>query len=263
MCGLESYGWSDSAINDNDKSATGCAAPVVRGCSQSIRHVFRRNERNLTKENQVFMIMSAVVSRRKWSRCIALMCALVVLVSSTTAYTDDQRSPSQIVDSVAKQLLSDLSSHREQYRKDPAKLHTLIDKYLLSNFDTEYAAQLVLAKHWRVATAVQRTQFIKAFYHSLVSTYGNAVLDFTSDSLKIFPYAGHPGDSAATVRSEVRRDNGQIVPVNYSLHKSVAGWKAWDVTIEGVSYVKSFRSDFGAEINQKGLDELIKRLQSQ
>jgi phospholipid transport system substrate-binding protein len=216
----------------------------------------------LTEENKVLTIVNSIAPRQ-WSIRIAFIGALVVLGFSTTAYSDDQRSPDQVVDSVAKQLLNDLSSHREQYRKDPAKLHVLIDKYLLPNFDTEYAAQLVLARHWRIATVAQRTQFIKAFYHSLIDTYGNAVLDFTIDNLKIFPYKGLPADSTATVRSEVRRDNGQTVPVNYSLHKTATGWKAWDVTIEGVSYVHSFRTDFGEEIDQKGLDELIKRLQSQ
>jgi len=51
--------------------------------------------------------------------------------------------------------------------------------------------------------------------------------------------------------------------VNFSLHKTDAGWKAWDIVIEGISYVKSFRTDFGAEIQQKGLDEVISRLESE
>jgi phospholipid transport system substrate-binding protein len=65
------------------------------------------------------------------------------------------------------------------------------------------------------------------------------------------------------VRSEVRRDNGQRVPVNYSLRQTPNGWKAYDVQIEGVSYVKSFRTDFGSEIQQKGLEPVIQRLEQQ
>ena len=65
------------------------------------------------------------------------------------------------------------------------------------------------------------------------------------------------------MRSEVRRDNGSRVPVNYSLRKTPEGWKAYDVQIEGVSYVKSFRTDFNAEIQQKGLEPVIQRLESQ
>jgi phospholipid transport system substrate-binding protein len=53
------------------------------------------------------------------------------------------------------------------------------------------------------------------------------------------------------------------VPVNYSVHKTDKGWMAYDVSIEGISYIKSYRTDFGAEIDQKGLDEVIDRLEKQ
>lgn len=194
---------------------------------------------------------------------LKMMTLTVLLTCGFAAHADDQRTPDQVVDSVAKQVLSDLEQHRDEYRKDPAALHKMIDKYFLSNFDTEYAAKRVLARHWRDATPEQRKAFIDAFYESLVNNYGEAILDFTADRLKILPYRGDPGDTSATVRSEIRRSNGTIVPVNYSLHKTSDGWKAWDVVIEGVSYVKSFQTDFGTEIEQKGLDEVIQRLRSQ
>ena len=215
------------------------------------------------EEPAVKRTVKGVLLTHRWSIPVALICSLIVTNFGASAYADDQRSPDQVVDSVAKQLLSELSAHRDQYRNDPVKLHALIDKYLLPNFDTDYAAKLVLATHWRAATNDQRAKFIKAFYHSLVSTYGNAIVDFTGQSLQVFPYKGLASDTTATVRSEVRRDNGQTVPVNYSLHKTAAGWKAWDVTIEGVSYVHSFRTDFGDEIKKNGLDELIARLEKQ
>ncbi len=197
-----------------------------------------------------------------------LLVTLAVILSTfvmygNTSYAADALTPDQVVDNVAKQLLSDLDKNREQYRKDPAQLHKLIDKYFLANFDTEYAAKHVLAKHWREATPEQRKQFIDAFYKSLINNYGDAILDFKADSMKILPYKGDPTDTTATVKSEIRRSNGTTVPVNYTLHKTDTGWKAWDVVIEGVSYVKSFQTDFGSEIDQKGLDAVIKRLQSQ
>jgi phospholipid transport system substrate-binding protein len=122
-----------------------------------------------------------------------------------------------------------------------------------------------MAKHWRDATEEQRKRFIDAFYQSLLQNYGATLIDFTPDRLKIFPYTGKPDATEATVRSEVRRDNGSRVPVNYSLYRRTPDgeWKAYDVTIEGVSYVKSFRTDFGAEIQQKGLEAVIQRLESQ
>ncbi len=184
---------------------------------------------------------------------------LAVKVSAAAADV----SPDKVVESVAHQVLADLDINRETYRKDSSKLRQMVDKYLLANFDAEYAARLVLAKNWRTATPEQRKQFVDAFYQSLLQNYGNSLLDFTADRLKILPYQGKPDATVATVRSEIRRDNGIKVPVNYTLHKTPTGWKAYDITIEGVSYVKSFRTDFGTEIDQKGLDAVIKRLQTQ
>lgn len=189
--------------------------------------------------------------------------ALLVLFAATTPALADDTSPDQVVNSVARDLLTDVNQHREQYRKNPADLRKLVDKYLLPNFDSEYAARLVLGKYWREATPEQRKAFIDGFYKSMIANYGDAVIDFTLDRLNILPYRGNPGDPNATVRSEIRRSNGSTVPVNYTLHKVDGKWKAYDVTIQGVSYVKSFRTDFGSEIEQKGLDAVIQRLQAQ
>ena len=187
-----------------------------------------------------------------------------LLLAAFAVHADDNGlGPAELVDKVAKNILQDLDSNRAAYRKDPKKIRELVDKTMLPYFDTNYAAQLVLAKYWRSASDSQKSRFIEAFYRSMLQNYGEALLDFTPDRLKILPYQGKDGTDTATVKSEVRRDNGSRVPVNYSLRKTPQGWKAYDVTIEGVSYLKSFRTDFGAEIQQKGLDSLIERLEKQ
>ncbi len=194
-----------------------------------------------------------------------LMSALLFAVGFTAHAADDaaQLGPYELVQKVAQQTLQDLSTHRSEYQKDPSKVRQLVDKNMLPYFDTTYAAQLVLAKNWRAATPEQRKRFIDAFYQSMLQNYGAALLDFTPDRLRILPFQGNPSDNVATVRSTVRRDNGSQIPVNYSLRKTEQGWKAYDVQIEGVSYVKSFRTDFGAEIQQKGLEAVIQRLEQQ
>jgi len=121
----------------------------------------------------------------------------------------------------------------------------------------------VLGKHWRTATEAQRKRFIDAFYQSLMRNYGDAVAEFTEDRLKILPFKGDLASGAATIRTEVKRSNGTPVPVNYTMRATPQGWKAWDITIEGISYVKNYRTDFGAEIDQKGIDAVIERLETQ
>ena len=171
--------------------------------------------------------------------------------------------PQELVENSAKRMLQELDANRAMYAKDPAKLDALVANVLLPNFDTDYSARLVLGQTWRTATPEQRKRFVDAFYHSLLRNYGAALIDFTADRFVILPYRGDPGDTTATVRTEVKKSDGEKVPVNFSLRKIDGVWKAWDVVIEGISYVKSFRTDFGSEIQQRGLDEVINRLEAQ
>jgi len=170
--------------------------------------------------------------------------------------------PGEVVQNAAQGMLHDLDQDRDSYRRDPQKVGALVDKYLLPHFDTEYSARLVLGQYWRNATPEQRQAFVNAFYHSLLTNYGSALVDFTADRLKIYPTNVDANATRATVRTEVKRDNGDRVSVNYYLHKTPQGWKAWDVVIDGISYVNSYREDFGPQIEQQGIDAVIKRLQS-
>ena len=198
-----------------------------------------------------------------WYRGLFLVLASLLSSTGFAQGNAAQVGPNELVTKVAQDTLRDLDAHRAEYQKNPKKIREVVDKNMLPHFDTAYAAQLVLAKHWREATPEQRKRFVEAFYQSMLQNYGEALAEFTPDRLRILPFQGKPEDAVATVRSEVRRDNGSRVPVNYSLRKTPDGWKAYDVTIEGVSYVKSFRTDFSSEIQQKGLEAVIQRLESQ
>ena len=191
-----------------------------------------------------------------------LLLAVGMAAAQAPAPAPSTLGPQQLVENSAKRMLTELDANRAMYAKDPAKLDALVANVLLPNFDSEYSARLVLGQTWRTATPDQRKRFVDAFYHSLLRNYGTALLNFTANTLNILPYKGDPGDTTATVRTEVKRSTGEKVPVNFSLRKTDAGWKAWDVVIEGISYVKSFRTDFAAEIQQKGLDEVINRLET-
>jgi phospholipid transport system substrate-binding protein len=193
---------------------------------------------------------------------VTLAACMVLGASAAVAQDANASDPAQLLEKSARDMLKDLDANRAEYRKDPSKIDALVEKDLLPHFDTEYAARLVLGQHWRDATPDQRKRFIEAFYHSMVANYGKSLVNFTGDRLKVFPTKLGADADRTTVRTEVKRDNGSIVPVNYSMHKGPDGWKAWDVVIDGISYVKSFREDFGSEIDQKGLDEVISRMQS-
>ena len=188
--------------------------------------------------------------------------AALTLGAAHAADTSAASDPSQLVEGVAQTILKELDANRAAYRADPSKIDSLVEKDLLPHFDIDYAARLVLGPHWRAATPDQRERFVHAFYHSLIANYGNSITSFTAERLKVFPTKPGSDPNRATVRTEVKRDDGTTVPVLYSMRRADDGsWKAWDVVIDGISYVKSFHDDFGEEIDQKGLDEVITRME--
>ena len=181
---------------------------------------------------------------------------------AAAATAPEASDPTALVQETAQGMLGELDKNRAEYRRDPKKIAALVDKYLMPHFDAETSARVVLGQYWRTATPEQRQRFIDAFYHSLLANYGDALAEFTADRLKIYPSRVEPGATSATVRTDVRRRNGDLVSVNYSLRLTPQGWKAWDVVIDGISYVKSYREDFGAQIESQGLETVIKRLEA-
>jgi phospholipid transport system substrate-binding protein len=184
-------------------------------------------------------------------------------VPAFAAEAIDASGPQALIETSSKTLFADLDANRAKYRKDVTLLYKVVDTIFLPHVDVDFAAQQVLGKHWRTATPDQRMRFVTTFYRSLLTTYGDALVGFTGDRMKVLPFQGDASQPRASVRTEIRRSNGATVAVAYSLRKDAAGaWKVWDVVIEGISYVKSFREDFGLEIDQKGLDALLSRLES-
>lgn len=204
--------------------------------------------------------MSTNISRRA-----GLVGALLLALAPVQAAEPviDTSSPVKLVETVSKALLADLDANRAAYRKDISGLYKMVDKLFLPHVDVPFAAQQVLAKHWREASQAQRKRFIDALYQSLLTTYGKALNEFTGDQMKVLPFKGDPAATTASVQTTIRTRSGSNVRVEYSLRKNkdTGEWKAYDVVIEGISYVSSFREDFGTEIERKGLDALLERLE--
>jgi phospholipid transport system substrate-binding protein len=194
-----------------------------------------------------------------------LAVSLVRHAPAAPAAQTAQEQPSQVIETAAQQTLQALDADREGYRKDPAKIQDVMDKCLLPHFDTQLAAQSVLGRYWRKATPAQQQEFISAFIHSMLDNYGSALLDLTANTLKVYPSRVPPGQTVATVRTEVTRSNGARDSVIFYMEKTPEGWKAFDVHIDGISYILSYREDFQSQIAQQGkqgIDAVIKRLQS-
>ena len=186
------------------------------------------------------------------------MVLLICLTSHARA-----ESPSEFITEAVDVLASQLDGRRGELADDQDALYALIDDLLLPRFDRKTAAQQVLARHWRGANDEQKTRFIESFYTILVQRYADGVLEFEPDRIKVLPFRGDATKRTATVKTSVDLEDGTNISVNYTLMNKNPGWMMFDVTIEGVSYIRNFRTEFDAEIKSSSLEEVIVRLEKE
>ncbi|HET7922436.1 MAG TPA: ABC transporter substrate-binding protein [Gammaproteobacteria bacterium] len=189
-----------------------------------------------------------------------LLCSSAVVAD--TVKSGSPASPDQIVRETATQMFAVINGHKTELKQHPDRLFDLIGNILLPHFDFDYSARLVLGRYWRSATPAQRKAFADAFYKFLVHSYASGMLkgNYSERNIEIEPWRGTDSDTRALIRSKVLRENAAPVEVDYAMVRTKEGWKAFDVTIEGISYVMNYRNQFGQEIAEHGLDALIKRL---
>ncbi|MHC1480122.1 MlaC/ttg2D family ABC transporter substrate-binding protein [Frateuria aurantia] len=174
------------------------------------------------------------------------------------------QNPGQLMQSISSQLGAAIDGHRQQYQAHPDQLPGLVDSILLPHFDVDYAAILVLGLHAREATPEQRSRFAKAFYNSLTHRYADGLLNYSSNRMKVLPFTGDANVRRAVVRCQAKLDNGKEAEVDFVFHKTASGdWKAYDVIIEGISYITNYRNQVDAQIRKEGLDALIHSLETQ
>ena len=175
-------------------------------------------------------------------RLLLLLVAILVPLSALA------ESPNAVVEEAATLLHQAIEGRRDELREDKAALYALIDDILLPRFDRRYSAQLVLARHWRTASDKQRERFIKAFYYEMMRIYAEAVLEFDLARLEVLPFRGDATKKRVTVKTAMQLDDGTMVPVNYGMVSRESGWMMFDVTIEGISYVRNFKAELNTEI---------------
>jgi phospholipid transport system substrate-binding protein len=173
------------------------------------------------------------------------------------------QAPNDVIQEAADELAVKLEGRKEELAADRKALYALIDEVLLPRFDRRYAAQLVLGRPWRDATAEQRERFIAGFYSSMLRRYGDGLLEFDQTKIEILPFRGDLEKPRTTVKTIVRLDDGTKVPVNYEMVNREAGWMMFDVKIEGISYIRNFKTEINAEIQATSLDAVIDRLEGE
>jgi phospholipid transport system substrate-binding protein len=170
--------------------------------------------------------------------------------------------PRQTVESVTAQLREALVREREAIDADPERLITLVDSLLAPHADFDAMSAWVLGRFWRQADADQRERFKRAFRRLLVRTYATAVRHIENADINYLPERDTGKPKTAVVRTEVTPADSQLVAIDYYMHARNGPWQVYDLRIEGISLIASYRSSYASQIQSDGLNQLIAAIEA-
>jgi len=184
---------------------------------------------------------------------------LILLLGYGQAGADavDERDPVTIIKQASSHILEVLENHRTEFAEHPELMRAIVRQDMLPLIDQEYSARLVLGRAGRGATAEQLSAFSEAVSNALINRYADGLLGFKSDEqLEVLPIRGNNSEKLTRVRTRIRLAKGGYTPIDFSFHKTDQGWKAFDVTVEGISYVITFRNQISPRVKAEGIDKV-------
>jgi len=186
---------------------------------------------------------------------------LLVLLGGTAVMAQADIPPDVLAKTTTEEVVQILRTNKD-IRSDPKKVTELVEAKVLPNFDFNKMTRLAVGKGWRQATPEQRETLVTEFRNLLVRTYGSSLTQYKNETIEFKPFKMDPSATDVTVKSQINRaGGGQPVAVDYSMEKTANGWKVYDVTVEAVSLVTTYRGSFADEVQRTGIDGLIASLQ--
>ncbi|MDO8811073.1 MAG: ABC transporter substrate-binding protein [Gallionella sp.] len=169
-------------------------------------------------------------------------------------------APDALIKTTAEEVVAIVKQDKDIQAGNQKKILALVDAKVLPHFDFTRMTQLSVGKSWRSATPAQKQALVTEYRNMLVRTYTRAFTVYRDQTIDVKPFKIAADATEATVKTSIIKPGAQPIPVNYEMAKTVDGWKVFDLTIEGVSLVTSYRGTFNSEIQEKGIDGLIKTL---
>ena len=169
-------------------------------------------------------------------------------------------APNELVQKITDEILAAIKSDKQLAAGDKQKATKLAEEKVLPYVDFEQATRLAVGRAWREATPEQKKRLVSEFRNMLVRTYSNAISVYEGQTLKVLPARGKQDPEETVVRTQFIRAGGQPLPIDFTMHQKEGSWKVYDITVEGVSLVMTYRSEFDAIVKQKGIDGLIQAL---
>ena len=196
-------------------------------------------------------------------RLAALFLSLFSFLSPLTAVpaVAQELSPEELVRKVTADVLDSIKADKQLQAGDRKKALALAEQKILPHVDFREATLLAMGKSWYTATPAQQTQVVNEFRSMLVRIYSNTIDVYRGQTLKVLPIRIAPGATEVIVRNQYLSEGRPPVAVVYSMKKTPEGWKIYDIAVEGVSLVLTYRAEFENITRTSGVDGLIKRLQ--
>ena len=197
-------------------------------------------------------------------RLMAAMVVAACLFAGSAAKAEDAGASAQrFVQQVTSTIVDELTSRREELRDDPQALYELVDRHILPYFDFERMSWRVLGKkRWTNAAPEQRERFVSEFRSLLVRRYAMVLNEYRGQPLTYLDPVARKKEDEIVIPAQVDLSGGQTVRFAYAMQRSGMEWKVFDVSIDGVSLVTLYRSEFRSEIARHGVDGLIDRLEA-
>jgi phospholipid transport system substrate-binding protein len=167
----------------------------------------------------------------------------------------------EIVAGAAAEIATTIATRRAELEADDDAIAKLVDTLILPRFDMRRASRAILAEHWESAAPADRDRFVTAFYEYLVASYGDLLLQFKPETLRVLPFDGDPFHSPARVHTILTLNDGTEVDVDFVMAERDGDWRVVDIEAEGVSYVRTYRSQFRVDIAADGLGSVIEWLE--
>lgn len=192
---------------------------------------------------------------------IRIFGALGALLLATSVVLAASQAPRELVQGQAERVLAALVERRAEFKAEPAKLESFVLDELAGTFDRQYSARLVLGRHSRGVPDATIEAFADALMKNLMRRYGKAMLEFDPNiTVRVLSETPMREGKLMRVATEIQRAAGSPVPVDYMLRDVGGEWKVFDVLVEGVSYVQTYRTQFEEQLRRQSLDEVIEGL---
>lgn len=195
----------------------------------------------------------------KFKSLMVLFFSLFCLI----AVASESPAPLAMLERTSDALITELKKNQSKIKSQPALVNQLISRTVLPSFDIEGMARSTVGQHSKKATPAEWSQFKKQVIGLVMKNYAAPLASFDDDQVKFFPIRGFsPAQTQVEVKSLIIRKNGQKIPVTYRLTRINGGWKVADFSVEGISMVQSYRSQFMPVLSEKGFKGLLSVLGS-